>query len=467
MVIGMKRTLMFCFLITCVIAAGFPINISFAAPDNEDVLVEVENGNTIFNIFEPFSSIEAVIQAAQLCSSGTPQNLFFDGFEAGIANWQSKLEVGTQDPWTISTTFPYAGSIYSLLGADLPSTSLTCKEMITAVTIPANSFINFQHAHDFEYFSDDPSYFEYFDGGVVEFSTDGGTTWNDAGPLFKDNGYNATGDNTISSSSGNPLGGRNAYGGFSLYKSSTVNLSSLSGKSVLFRFCIGTDSSNDIGSPIGWFIDNVLIYQCAASTTTIKPTTSIILPTTSSVLPSTSIVPVTTVPASTTTSVVPPPTTSTSSTATSSVSVTTSVSSTTTTSIASQCPLVAISGGDRKNLSLLRQYRDRVLKKTLAGKHYIRLFYAHSIELTRIMLNNPAITADARSLLNSLMPNIKAAVEGKVVIIRQTEINKTVSVLNEIGSQASPALYEEIQKVKRDLTQNKVFSKMGIKVGRR
>lgn len=462
----MKRMEFVILLVVCFSIANFLMTSCFAASDNADMIATRENDSYSTNIFEPFSSVESIVQNAQLCSSGTPQELFFDGFEAGVGNWQSKLEVGTQDPWTISNEFPYAGS-NSLLGSDLPATSLTCKEIITAVEIPANSFMNFQHAHDFEYYSDDPSYFEYFDGGFVEFSTDGGTTWNDCGSLFTANGYNATGDNTISSSSGNPIGGRNAFGGFSVYKSSTVNLSSLSGKSVLFRFCIGTDSSNDIandiGDPIGWFIDNVFIYRCITSTTTIKPTTSIMPPTTSSVLPTTTILPVTTIPGSTTTIVVPPPTT-TSSMATSSIPVTTSVQPTTTTSIGKQCPFVAVADGEPGKLSLLRQYRDKILRKTPTGRAYIKLFYEHSLELTRIVLNNPSVAAEARRVMNSFMPNLKAAVQGKTMTINQAELSNVISVLNEINVFASPSLSRFIQKTIHDLRQNKVLGVMGIKV---
>ena len=55
-------------------------------------------------------------------------------------------------------------------------------------------------------FEDDP--LDTYDGGVVEYSADGGATWNDAGGLFDSGGYNGT----ISSLDyGNPLGGRSAF----------------------------------------------------------------------------------------------------------------------------------------------------------------------------------------------------------------------------------------------------------------
>jgi hypothetical protein len=49
------------------------------------------------------------------------------------------------------------------------------------------------------------------------------------------------------------------------YISSRVNLSSLAGQNVRFRFRIGTDSSGD---DYGWFIDDVRVYTCGGGDTT-------------------------------------------------------------------------------------------------------------------------------------------------------------------------------------------------------
>lgn len=232
----------------------------------------------------PFKSTDSAILAVQLCSSGTPQDLFYDGFENGGGNWITLLLQGSTDPWSISTVFPYSGT-YSLWGSDSPSISNTCKKMKTAVAVPVNAFLHFQNAYDFEDYCDSDSGCEYFDGGIVQYSTNNGSTWTDATALFTENGYNGT----LSGSYGNPLGNKSAFVGFSqTYKSTKLNLSSLSGKNVLFRFCIGTDNSNG-GSPFGWLIDDVRIYKCVtgSSTTTINPSTTTTRPSTTTTKPST------------------------------------------------------------------------------------------------------------------------------------------------------------------------------------
>jgi hypothetical protein len=123
--------------------------------------------------------------------------------------------------------------------------------MTQSIQLPAGAFMHFNQSYGFENDSTTG-----YDGGVVEYSTNGGASWTDAKPLFEGNGYNGTID-----SPGNPLNGRQAFVGESNgYISSRINLSSLVGQSVRFRFRIGTDS---FGNDYGWFIDDVRIYTCA------------------------------------------------------------------------------------------------------------------------------------------------------------------------------------------------------------
>ena len=78
------------------------------------------------------------------------------------------------------------------------------------------------------------------------YSIDGGTTWLDAGSLFDANGYRGT----IATGFSNPLAGRAAFIGTSHgYGSSRLNLSSLAGQSVRFRWRLGVDTS---GFDLGW-----------------------------------------------------------------------------------------------------------------------------------------------------------------------------------------------------------------------
>jgi len=95
-----------------------------------------------------------------------------------------------------------------------------------------------------------------YDGGVLEISIGGGafTDILAAGGSFLSGGYN----DTLSSSFGNPLGGRQAWSGSSGgFVTSVVSLpAAAEGQSVQFQWRCATDSTTGGG---GWFIDSVAI----------------------------------------------------------------------------------------------------------------------------------------------------------------------------------------------------------------
>ena len=101
-----------------------------------------------------------------------------------------------------------------------------------------------------------------FDGGVVEYSTDNGVSWQDAGGLISSGAFYG---GTISTGFQNPLAGRSAFVKESFgYTASQLDLGSLSGQTVRFRFRIGTD--RDVGTlPGGWYVDDIRLYTCVNS----------------------------------------------------------------------------------------------------------------------------------------------------------------------------------------------------------
>jgi extracellular elastinolytic metalloproteinase len=95
------------------------------------------------------------------------------------------------------------------------------------------------------------------DGGRVEYTTDNGVTWLDAGPFIIQNAYN----NTASAA---PWGaGQRMFGGVSFGRGSgqfihtIVNLSSLSGQTIRVRLRSRSNATNS-GTYEGWFVDDIL-----------------------------------------------------------------------------------------------------------------------------------------------------------------------------------------------------------------
>ncbi len=96
-----------------------------------------------------------------------------------------------------------------------------------------------------------------FDGGVIEVSTDNGTTWNDVGAAAA--GYNGTIDPDPAGD--NPLRGRSAFvnnsPGYPAYQPASLNLgTTYAGQTVRIRFRAGSDVN---ASAQGWDIDDISV----------------------------------------------------------------------------------------------------------------------------------------------------------------------------------------------------------------
>jgi len=194
---------------------------------------------------------------APVCDAGYPIDLWFDDLEAGDSNWVDGAYYGSSY-WYYAHGYATSGT-YHLYGQDPPGDGSYGGDYYIAmnvnVALPAGStpYLHFRHAYAFDYNETD-----MYDGGVVEYSTNGGATWYDAGSLFTHNGY----DGPIASGYLNPLQGRQAFVGMSNgYISSRLDLSSLAGQNVRFRFRIGIDYWPDYPY-LGWIIDDVRIYTC-------------------------------------------------------------------------------------------------------------------------------------------------------------------------------------------------------------
>ncbi|MEJ7585001.1 MAG: M4 family metallopeptidase [Acidimicrobiales bacterium] len=220
------------------------------------------NGITATNCVEVKDAVDATemnlqpagasVAEAPVCPAGqVPANLFFDDLEnTASGNWAKSKVLGSTDfhyPNPEGAEWATSG-IRNFWGPNASGSSDYRIARTANVVLPAGtSYFRFNHMFDFEF---------NFDGGVVEYSTNNGATWIDAGPLFNANGY------TDPSLAGGPLSGRAAFTGFTAgYTSSRLDLTSLAGQAVRFRFRVGTDASVAYQ---GWFIDDIRVYRCLA-----------------------------------------------------------------------------------------------------------------------------------------------------------------------------------------------------------
>ena len=194
----------------------------------------------------------------------TESDIFFDNLEnPASGNWISTPVSAGPNEWyypqnshlfDFDATYATSG-VTNFWGYDLETAAGDyAMSMTSNVTLPpgSNPFLRFRHAFGFENGN--------YDGGVVEYSLDGGG-WTNTGGLSAVNGYNGT----ISSAS-NALNTRPAFVNNSNgYISTRLSLSSLAGHNVKFRFRLGTDVAF---GDWGWFIDDVRIYTCTSGAIT-------------------------------------------------------------------------------------------------------------------------------------------------------------------------------------------------------
>ena len=176
-------------------------------------------------------------------------NQNFDGVTAPAlpTGWTSVQTSGTAISWTTTTTTP--SSAPNAAFANDPATVNAAALVSPAVAITsADSQITFKNKYILE---------NNFDGMVLEYTTNGGTTWTDVitgGGSFVSGGYNGT----ISTAFMSPIAGRMAWTGTSAdYVDTVVNLpASLNGQSVQFRWLVGSD--NAVAATGAW-VDDVKV----------------------------------------------------------------------------------------------------------------------------------------------------------------------------------------------------------------
>ena len=166
-----------------------------------------------------------------------------DNVESPLSAWTPVRTVGTGS-WqrAVASLAPF-NNTWIGPDADLASDISLVSPPLEVGSKP----LSFTFRHRFSFETDNG---QYYDGGVVEISTDGGSTWTDIGTDY-------TG--TVVKETGNPLAGRKAYTGTSNaypdFQTTTIHTGQkYLNKRVQVRFRIGADAA--VGGS-GWAIDDL------------------------------------------------------------------------------------------------------------------------------------------------------------------------------------------------------------------
>ncbi len=187
--------------------------------------------------------------------------LLNDDIESGSGGWSTStgpLDTGTT-PWALSTTTS-ASPTHAWFCSDEAAIKDQRLQFSSALAIPSGcpSQLLFAHHYDLE---------GGFDGGVLEYSTDNGTSWfdilagNGAGVPANANRFTSGAYNSIISTNwDSPIGGQAAWSGSSgSFNTTSVDLDDMAGLSILLRWRAVCDKSV---SAVGWYIDDVTVENC-------------------------------------------------------------------------------------------------------------------------------------------------------------------------------------------------------------
>ena len=186
----------------------------------------------------------------------TPLVQNFDAVTAPAlpAGWSSALVSGSQADWAASAAANDSAPNAAFI-ADSPNLGENALVSPAFVIASSSAQLTFRQNYNLENHRHGASTV-YYDGGVLEIKIGAGafTDIVSAGGSFVTGGYN------VSLASGNPLAGRQAWGGSSGgWLSTTVNLpATAAGQTVQLRWACAVNTGNANGG-VGWYVDSTAL----------------------------------------------------------------------------------------------------------------------------------------------------------------------------------------------------------------
>jgi hypothetical protein len=210
----------------------------------------------------PMDSIEFTYRAYVNPCSATPTTTLSNEAAEGADLYVTQKLAGTGTKVWLETTALAVSPTHSWYGKDYNSYSDFVLKLINPVVTTSGPVeIGFYHRYNTE---------NHYDGGVVEYSVDGGTTWLDTGPYFTEHGYPTT---IYTAGTNSPIAGQPAFTGnsdtqYSVtgFIHSTIRLVLGGSQNLLIRFRFACDGSVGGTGINGWYVDDIIINQLSGLT---------------------------------------------------------------------------------------------------------------------------------------------------------------------------------------------------------
>ncbi len=224
------------------VSSGQSVNISVRV----DVPSTASPGDYDFANIRVTSQNDTNVSDTSLVKTVVPYSApWFDDMESGMDGWTT-LDNGAGTEWQLGIPDAGPGTAYSPVNCwgTNNATNYGNNADILLITPPidlsnlSSAILKFQNWYNTE---------NYYDGGFVEISVDGGSTWSRIAP---EGGYPYTGGYF------GGLGGDGYSGSSSGWEEEKFDLTGYTGNVVMIRFHFGSDGS---ATDSGWYIDDVYI----------------------------------------------------------------------------------------------------------------------------------------------------------------------------------------------------------------
>jgi len=156
--------------------------------------------------------------------------------------------------------------------------------------------------------------------------------------------------------------------------------------------------------------------------------------------------------------------TTTTTTAAANTTTTTAAGSTTTTSVSGGCPAKTVLGERLHDLNRLRALRNDILLKSPAGQLYTALYYRHAFEVRDIFAHNEELREKANLLVQGIMPAVGSLLDKAEAVIDEESVQESIALIDALTEQASPALVQDLNRLKQDIQNGVIFNTVGMKI---
>ncbi len=118
-----------------------------------------------------------------------------------------------------------------------------------------------------------------------------------------------------------------------------------------------------------------------------------------------------------------------------------------------------VSGAGRSEaLEVLRLFRDDVLSESPDGRHFIKLYYKYSAEVSRIIFEDASLRQEIQVVLNDIMPDVCRILDGRAGHPDKRRIGVVISCLEKIALKGGRDLKNDILKAIKALKNEGIFS---------